>query len=59
MRSTDPADLWKAGRQLRAGWAATVTRLRSMAQGLEHQRVGCEWSAVETMRQRGLDLLEG
>ena len=50
MRSADPADLRKAERQLRASWAATVARLRGMPQGLEHQRVGGEWSAVETLR---------
>ena len=50
MRSADPADLLNAQRQLQAAWAATVTRLRSTARGLEHQRVGGEWSAVETMR---------
>jgi hypothetical protein len=50
MRSSDPADLRKAERQLRASWAATVARLRGPAAGLEHQRVGGEWSAVETLR---------
>ena len=50
IRSTDPADLREAVRQLRAGWAATIERLRGTAQGLEHQRVGGEWSAVETLR---------
>lgn len=50
MRSDDPADLREAERHLRAGWAATVARLRGMAGGVEHQRVGGEWSAVETLR---------
>lgn len=50
MRSADPADLRKAEQHLRAGWAATVARLRGMPQGSEHQRVGGEWSAVETLR---------
>ncbi|MDZ5663366.1 DinB family protein [Nocardioides sp. S-58] len=50
MRSDDPADLREAGRQLRAGWAATVARLRGMDGGMEHQGVGGEWSAVETLR---------
>jgi len=50
MRSTDPADLRRAERQLRAGWVATVARLRGMPPGSEHQRVGGEWSAVETLR---------
>ena len=50
MRSADPDDLREAERQLRAGWGATVARLRAMDEGLEHQRVGGEWSAVETLR---------
>lgn len=50
MPSSDPADLRQAERQLRAGWRATVARLRGPAHGLEHQRVGGEWSAVETLR---------
>jgi plasmid stabilization system protein ParE len=50
LRSTDPADLREAQRQLRADWAATVARLRDMPEGSEHQRVGGEWSAVETLR---------
>jgi len=50
IRSTDPVDLGEAHRQLRANWAATVERLREMPQGSEHQRVGGEWSAVETLR---------
>src|SRR5438045_7846768 len=35
IRSTDPADLRDAERQLRADWAATVARLRGMPQGSE------------------------
>ena len=50
MRSSDPVDLREAERRLRASWAATVARLRGPGQGLEHQRVGGEWSAVETLR---------
>jgi DinB superfamily/Pentapeptide repeats (8 copies) len=50
LRSADPADLRHAFRQLRTGWAATVERLRGMPGGCEHQRVGGEWSAVETLR---------
>jgi hypothetical protein len=50
IRSADPGDLRQAFRQLRAGWAATVERLRGMPVGCEHQRVGGEWSAVETLR---------
>src|SRR6202023_1388591 len=50
LRSADPADLRQAFRQLRTGWAATVGRLRGMPGGCEHQRVGGEWSAVETLR---------
>ena len=50
LRSADPADLRQAVRQLRAGWAVTIERLRAMPSGLEHQRVGGEWSAAETLR---------
>ena len=50
LRSADPADLRQAFRQLRTGWAATVERLRGMPGGCEHQRVGGEWSAVQTLR---------
>src|SRR6201994_2161125 len=50
LRSADPADLLQAVRELRAGWAATVERLRAMPRGSEQQRVGGEWSAVETQR---------
>lgn len=50
IRSNDPADLREGERQLRADWAATVTRLRRMPNGSEHERVGGEWSAVETLR---------
>jgi hypothetical protein len=50
IRSTDPADLREAHRQLRADWAATVGRLRGLPQDSEHKRVGGEWSAVETLR---------
>lgn len=50
IRSTDPAELREAHCQLRATWAATVQRLSEMPQGSEHQRVGGEWSAVETLR---------
>ncbi|WP_322920905.1 DinB family protein [Nocardioides renjunii] len=50
MRSADPADLREAQRQLRTGWAATVARLRGMDEGMEHRRVGGEWSSVETLR---------
>lgn len=49
-RSADAADLREAGRQLHAGWAATVARLRTMDPGAPHRRVGGEWSAVETLR---------
>jgi hypothetical protein len=50
IRSTDPADLREAERQLRSNWAATVARLRGLPQGSEHQRVGGEWSTVQTLR---------
>jgi DinB superfamily/Pentapeptide repeats (8 copies) len=50
LRSADPADLLQTVRQLRAGWAETIERLRAMPRGSEQQRVGGEWSAVETQR---------
>jgi DinB superfamily/Pentapeptide repeats (8 copies) len=50
IRSADPAGLRQALRQLRTGWAATAGRLRGMPRGSEHQRIGGEWSAVETLR---------
>ena len=50
LRSADPADLLQAARQLRAGWAETIERLRAMPRGSEQERVGGEWSAVETLR---------
>ena len=50
IRSADPADLQEASRQLREDWAATLGQLPGMPTGSEHQRVGGEWSAVETLR---------
>ncbi len=50
IRSAAPAGLRQAVRQLRAGWAATAGRLRGMPAGSEHQRIGGEWSAVQTLR---------
>jgi hypothetical protein len=50
LRSADPAGLRQAVRQLRAGWAVTIERLRAMPRGSEYQRAGGEWSAVETLR---------
>jgi hypothetical protein len=50
IRSADPADLQEAFRQLRAGWTTTLDRLRGMPRSSGHQRVGGEWSAVETLR---------
>jgi len=50
IRSADPADLQEAFRQLRADWAATLERLAGLPEGSEQQRVGGEWSAVETLR---------
>ena len=50
IRSSDPAELSEAHRQLRADWATTVQRLRTMPEGAEDQRVGGEWSVVETLR---------
>jgi hypothetical protein len=50
IRSADPADLQQAWRQLRTDWAATLRRLAGLAEGSAQQRVGGEWSAIETMR---------
>lgn len=50
IRSDEPADLRAAWHQLRDTWVATVERVRSMPPGSEHQRVGGEWSMVETLR---------
>jgi hypothetical protein len=50
IRSDQPADLREAWRQLRAEWAATVERVRSMPAGSEHRGVDGEWSMVETLR---------
>ena len=50
IRSTEPADLQEGHRQLQAGWATTIERLHEMPEGSEHQRIGGEWSAVETLR---------
>ncbi len=48
--SADPAELLRGFRQLRADWAATLGRPNGLPEGSEHQRVGGEWSAVETLR---------
>jgi DinB superfamily len=50
LRSDQPDDLRAAWRQLRAAWATTAERVRSMPDGSEHQRVDGEWSMVETLR---------
>jgi DinB family protein/pentapeptide repeat protein len=49
LRSADPADLREASRQLHAGWAATIERIRRRP-GVERRSVNDEWSAVQTMR---------
>ena len=49
IRSEDPADLRAASRQLHAGWAATIERIRRTP-GIERRSVNDEWSAVQTMR---------
>ena len=50
IRSADQADLLHGFQQLRTDWAATLERLQGMPEGSEHQRVGGEWSTVETLR---------
>lgn len=50
IRSHEPADLREGWRQLRADWAATVARVRSMPEGSEQRGVDGEWSMVETLR---------
>lgn len=50
IRSDEPGDLHEASQQLRAGWAATVERVRSMPRDSEHRSVDGEWSMVETLR---------
>ncbi|MDR2983244.1 MAG: DinB family protein [Nocardiopsaceae bacterium] len=50
IRSADPAELRNGFLQLRTDWAATLARLQGMPKGSEHQRVGGEWSTVETLR---------
>jgi hypothetical protein len=49
IRSEDPADLREAARQLHAGWAATIERIRRVP-GIERRSVNDEWSAVQTLR---------
>jgi hypothetical protein len=49
IRSDAPADLRDAWRQLRAGWSATIDRMRHTP-GVEHRTVNDEWSAVQTLR---------
>src|SRR3954463_13213444 len=49
IRSEDPADLRQGSRQLRAGWAAPIERIRRTP-GIERRSVNDEWSAVQTMR---------
>jgi hypothetical protein len=50
IRSDEPSDLQEAWRQLRAAWATTTERVRSMPEGSEHHGVDGEWSMVETLR---------
>jgi DinB family protein len=49
LRSDDPADLREAARQLHAGWAATIERIRRTP-GIERRSVHDEWSAAQTLR---------
>ncbi len=50
IRSDEPDDLREAWRQLRADWATTAERVRSMPVNSEHHGVDGEWSIVETLR---------
>jgi hypothetical protein len=50
IRSADPADLRQALLQLRTDWAETLELLQGMPKDSEYQRVGGEWSTVETLR---------
>src|SRR6188472_3845995 len=50
IRSDEPSDLREAWRQLRADWATTTERVRSMPEGSAHRGVDGEWSMVETLR---------
>lgn len=50
IRSADPDDLRQAHQRLLADWGATVERFGEMPEGSEYQRVGGEWSAVQTLR---------
>lgn len=49
LRSEDPVDLREAARQLHAGWAATIERIRRTP-GIERRTVNDEWSPVQTLR---------
>ncbi|MFC0540916.1 DinB family protein [Kutzneria chonburiensis] len=49
LRAEEPADLREASRQLHAGWADTIERIRR-APGIERRSVNDEWSAVQTLR---------
>lgn len=49
IRSDDIADLREAWRQLQHDWADTIDQLRR-SPGIEHQSVGGEWSALQTLR---------
>jgi hypothetical protein len=49
IRAEAPADLREAARQLHAGWAATIERVRRTP-GIERRGVHGEWSAVQTLR---------
>lgn len=49
IRSEEPADVREAARQLHAGWAATIERIRRTP-GIERRSVNDEWSVVQTLR---------
>ncbi len=50
IRSADPADLRHGFLRLRTEWASTLERLQGMPKSSEHQRVGGDWSTVQTLR---------
>lgn len=50
LRSNDPSLLREAWAAVEEGWAVTVARARSLPEPLLHERVGGDFSFVETLR---------